>query len=123
MARITLIAGGRGEKPDRSGPFRSYLKIERGGKTWKGRGKILTPKQFLVILALFLHLRGFDLDSFLPVVLQVPIIPVVFSSYGNFYLQKEKQFKSGNVTPFKNPPPSPQETPESRFVPVQGPSD
>ncbi|TNM92219.1 1-acyl-sn-glycerol-3-phosphate acyltransferase beta [Takifugu flavidus] len=28
---------------------------------------------------------------------QVPIIPVVFSSYGNFYLQKEKQFKSGTI--------------------------
>ncbi|TWW66344.1 1-acyl-sn-glycerol-3-phosphate acyltransferase alpha [Takifugu flavidus] len=27
----------------------------------------------------------------------VPIIPVVFSSYGNFYLQKEKQFKSGTI--------------------------
>ncbi|XP_036972536.1 1-acyl-sn-glycerol-3-phosphate acyltransferase beta isoform X2 [Acanthopagrus latus] len=27
---------------------------------------------------------------------QVPIIPVVFSSYSNFYLRKEKQFKSGN---------------------------
>lgn len=30
------------------------------------------------------------------VVFQVPIIPVVFSSYSNFYLRKEKQFKSGN---------------------------
>ncbi|XP_037121126.1 1-acyl-sn-glycerol-3-phosphate acyltransferase beta [Syngnathus acus] len=28
---------------------------------------------------------------------QVPIIPVVFSSYGNFYLRKEKQFKSGTI--------------------------
>ncbi|KAJ0047383.1 hypothetical protein NL108_002084, partial [Boleophthalmus pectinirostris] len=28
------------------------------------------------------------------IVLQVPLIPVVFSSYGNFYLRKEKQFKS-----------------------------
>ncbi|KAF7659732.1 hypothetical protein LDENG_00293470 [Lucifuga dentata] len=28
---------------------------------------------------------------------QVPIIPVVFSSYGNFYRRKEKQFKSGTI--------------------------
>ncbi|KAM6902467.1 1-acyl-sn-glycerol-3-phosphate acyltransferase beta [Xenentodon cancila] len=28
---------------------------------------------------------------------QVPIIPVVFSSYGSFYLRKEKQFKSGII--------------------------
>ncbi|KAM9841431.1 1-acyl-sn-glycerol-3-phosphate acyltransferase beta [Aulostomus maculatus] len=28
---------------------------------------------------------------------QAPIIPVVFSSYGNFYLRKEKQFKSGII--------------------------
>lgn len=28
---------------------------------------------------------------------QVPIIPVVFSSYSNFYLRKEKQFKSGII--------------------------
>ncbi|XP_029024689.1 1-acyl-sn-glycerol-3-phosphate acyltransferase beta [Betta splendens] len=28
---------------------------------------------------------------------QVPIIPVVFSSYSNFYLRKEKQFKSGTI--------------------------
>lgn len=36
---------------------------------------------------------------FCPFVLQVPIIPVVFSSYSNFYLQKEKQFRSGNFSP------------------------
>ncbi|KAJ8286892.1 hypothetical protein GJAV_G00044580 [Gymnothorax javanicus] len=29
---------------------------------------------------------------------QAPIIPVVFSSYSNFYLRKEKQFKSGTIT-------------------------
>ncbi|XP_067106201.1 1-acyl-sn-glycerol-3-phosphate acyltransferase beta [Osmerus mordax] len=29
---------------------------------------------------------------------QVPIIPIVFSSYSNFYLRKEKQFKSGTIT-------------------------
>ncbi|KAJ8261351.1 hypothetical protein COCON_G00170740 [Conger conger] len=29
---------------------------------------------------------------------QAPIIPIVFSSYGNFYLRKEKQFKSGTIT-------------------------
>lgn len=29
---------------------------------------------------------------------QAPIIPVVFSSYSNFYLRKQKQFKSGNST-------------------------
>ncbi|XP_008323985.1 1-acyl-sn-glycerol-3-phosphate acyltransferase beta [Cynoglossus semilaevis] len=28
---------------------------------------------------------------------QVPIIPIVFSSYSNFYLRKEKQFKSGTI--------------------------
>ncbi|XP_012726743.3 1-acyl-sn-glycerol-3-phosphate acyltransferase beta isoform X1 [Fundulus heteroclitus] len=28
---------------------------------------------------------------------QVPIVPVVFSSYRSFYLQKEKQFKSGTI--------------------------
>lgn len=28
---------------------------------------------------------------------QAPIIPVVFSSYSNFYLRKEKQFKSGTI--------------------------
>ncbi|XP_035523688.1 1-acyl-sn-glycerol-3-phosphate acyltransferase beta [Morone saxatilis] len=28
---------------------------------------------------------------------QVPIIPVVFSSYSNFYLRKEKQFNSGTI--------------------------
>lgn len=28
---------------------------------------------------------------------QVPIIPVVFSSYSTFYLRKEKQFKSGTL--------------------------
>lgn len=28
---------------------------------------------------------------------QVPIVPVVFSSYNNFYLRKEKQFKSGII--------------------------
>ncbi|XP_041825697.1 1-acyl-sn-glycerol-3-phosphate acyltransferase beta [Melanotaenia boesemani] len=28
---------------------------------------------------------------------QVPIIPVVFSSYSSFYLRKEKQFKSGTI--------------------------
>ncbi|KPP66360.1 1-acyl-sn-glycerol-3-phosphate acyltransferase alpha-like, partial [Scleropages formosus] len=28
---------------------------------------------------------------------QAPIIPIVFSSYSNFYLRKEKQFKSGTV--------------------------
>ncbi|XP_061912959.1 1-acyl-sn-glycerol-3-phosphate acyltransferase beta [Entelurus aequoreus] len=28
---------------------------------------------------------------------QVPIIPVVFSSYRSFYLRKEKQFKSGTI--------------------------
>lgn len=28
---------------------------------------------------------------------QVPLIPVVFSSYGNFYLRKEKKFKSGTI--------------------------
>uniref|UniRef100_A0A3Q3ALC2 1-acylglycerol-3-phosphate O-acyltransferase n=1 Tax=Kryptolebias marmoratus TaxID=37003 RepID=A0A3Q3ALC2_KRYMA len=28
---------------------------------------------------------------------QVPIIPVVFSSYNNFYLRKEKQFRSGTI--------------------------
>lgn len=33
---------------------------------------------------------------FFPLVLQAPIIPVVFSSYSNFYLRKEKQFKSGD---------------------------
>lgn len=33
-------------------------------------------------------------------VFQVPIIPIVFSSYSNFYLRKEKQFKSGNLTAF-----------------------
>ncbi|KAJ0012952.1 hypothetical protein NQD34_017286 [Periophthalmus magnuspinnatus] len=31
------------------------------------------------------------------IVLQVPLIPVVFSSYRNFYLRKEKQFKSGTI--------------------------
>ena len=36
----------------------------------------------------------FDLSRLF--VFQVPIIPVVFSSYSNFYLRKEKQFKSGN---------------------------
>lgn len=35
---------------------------------------------------------------FFPLVLQAPIIPVVFSSYSNFYLRKEKQFKSGDPT-------------------------
>lgn len=34
-------------------------------------------------------------DLFPLVVFQVPIIPVVFSSYSSFYLRKEKQFKSG----------------------------
>ncbi|KAM4527269.1 1-acyl-sn-glycerol-3-phosphate acyltransferase beta [Odontesthes bonariensis] len=29
---------------------------------------------------------------------QVPIIPVVFSSYSNFYLRKDKQFNSGTIT-------------------------
>ncbi|TRY64891.1 hypothetical protein DNTS_024595 [Danionella cerebrum] len=29
---------------------------------------------------------------------QVPIIPIVFSSYSNFYLRKEKEFKSGTIT-------------------------
>nr|XP_020475130.1 1-acyl-sn-glycerol-3-phosphate acyltransferase alpha-like [Monopterus albus] len=29
---------------------------------------------------------------------QVPIIPIVFSSYNNFYLRKEKQFKPGTIT-------------------------
>ncbi|XP_035246906.1 1-acyl-sn-glycerol-3-phosphate acyltransferase beta isoform X2 [Anguilla anguilla] len=29
---------------------------------------------------------------------QAPIIPIVFSSYSNFYLRKEKQFKSGTIT-------------------------
>uniref|UniRef100_A0A8C4HJM3 1-acyl-sn-glycerol-3-phosphate acyltransferase n=1 Tax=Dicentrarchus labrax TaxID=13489 RepID=A0A8C4HJM3_DICLA len=29
---------------------------------------------------------------------QVPIIPVVFSSYSSFYLRKEKQFNSGTIT-------------------------
>ncbi|KAG8010385.1 1-acyl-sn-glycerol-3-phosphate acyltransferase beta [Nibea albiflora] len=33
---------------------------------------------------------------------QVPIIPVVFSSYSNFYLRKEKQFKSGTLTAFSS---------------------
>lgn len=28
---------------------------------------------------------------------QVPLIPVVFSSYSNFYLRKEKEFKSGTI--------------------------
>ena len=28
---------------------------------------------------------------------QVPIIPIVFSSYSSFYLRKEKQFKSGTI--------------------------
>lgn len=28
---------------------------------------------------------------------QVPIIPIVFSSYSNFYLRKEKQFNSGTI--------------------------
>ncbi|XP_023673757.1 1-acyl-sn-glycerol-3-phosphate acyltransferase beta isoform X1 [Paramormyrops kingsleyae] len=28
---------------------------------------------------------------------QAPIVPVVFSSYSNFYLRKEKQFKSGTI--------------------------
>ncbi|XP_028829221.1 1-acyl-sn-glycerol-3-phosphate acyltransferase beta [Denticeps clupeoides] len=28
---------------------------------------------------------------------QAPIIPIVFSSYSNFYLRKEKQFKSGTI--------------------------
>ena len=27
---------------------------------------------------------------------QAPIIPIVFSSYSNFYLRKEKQFNSGD---------------------------
>lgn len=35
-------------------------------------------------------------QNIFPLVFQVPIIPVVFSSYSNFYLRKEKQFKSGN---------------------------
>lgn len=43
----------------------------------------------------WLHHREFDP---LLVFHQVPIIPVVFSSYSNFYLQKEKQFKSGNYS-------------------------
>ncbi|KAK6481043.1 1-acyl-sn-glycerol-3-phosphate acyltransferase alpha-like [Huso huso] len=34
----------------------------------------------------------------LAVQVQVPIIPVVFSSYKNFYSPEEKQFKSGTVT-------------------------
>ncbi|KAL0965240.1 hypothetical protein UPYG_G00278600 [Umbra pygmaea] len=29
---------------------------------------------------------------------QAPIIPIVFSSYSNFYLRKEKQFNSGTIT-------------------------
>ncbi|NP_001071200.1 1-acyl-sn-glycerol-3-phosphate acyltransferase beta [Danio rerio] len=29
---------------------------------------------------------------------QVPIIPIVFSSYSKFYLRKEKEFKSGTIT-------------------------
>ncbi|XP_051960082.1 1-acyl-sn-glycerol-3-phosphate acyltransferase beta [Xyrauchen texanus] len=29
---------------------------------------------------------------------QAPIIPIVFSSYSNFYLRKEKEFKSGKIT-------------------------
>ncbi|XP_047426194.1 1-acyl-sn-glycerol-3-phosphate acyltransferase beta [Mugil cephalus] len=29
---------------------------------------------------------------------QAPIIPIVFSSYRNFYLRKEKQFNSGTIT-------------------------
>ncbi|KAK3524555.1 hypothetical protein QTP70_029867 [Hemibagrus guttatus] len=29
---------------------------------------------------------------------QAPIIPIVFSSYSNFYLRKEKEFKSGTIT-------------------------
>lgn len=29
---------------------------------------------------------------------QAPIIPIVFSSYSNFYLRKEKEFKSGIIT-------------------------
>lgn len=29
---------------------------------------------------------------------QVPIIPIVFSSYSNFYLRKEKEFNSGSIT-------------------------
>lgn len=38
----------------------------------------------------------FLIFAFVFVFFQVPIIPVVFSSYSNFYLRKEKQFKSGN---------------------------
>ncbi|XP_060791713.1 1-acyl-sn-glycerol-3-phosphate acyltransferase beta isoform X3 [Neoarius graeffei] len=30
--------------------------------------------------------------------LKAPIIPIVFSSYSNFYLRKEKEFKSGTIT-------------------------
>ncbi|KAK5901204.1 hypothetical protein CgunFtcFv8_026099 [Champsocephalus gunnari] len=29
---------------------------------------------------------------------QVPIIPIVFSSYSSFYLRKQKQFNSGTIT-------------------------
>lgn len=29
---------------------------------------------------------------------QAPIVPMVFSSYSNFYLRKEKEFKSGTIT-------------------------
>ncbi|XP_030626000.1 1-acyl-sn-glycerol-3-phosphate acyltransferase beta [Chanos chanos] len=29
---------------------------------------------------------------------QVPIIPIVFSSYSNFYLRKEREFKSGTIS-------------------------
>ena len=36
-------------------------------------------------------------DLLSSLVFQVPIIPVVFSSYSNFYLRKEKQFNSGNA--------------------------
>lgn len=54
----------------------------------------------------FLSLKGFkselsctqsrdDPFALLCPLFQVPIIPVVFSSYNNFYLRKEKQFKSG----------------------------
>lgn len=46
------------------------------------------------LLSAALHTVQPSLSLFLS---QVPIIPIVFSSYSNFYLRKEKEFKSGNA--------------------------
>lgn len=56
----------------------------------------MQSRSCLLVLFMFLSFCLSDFRYF-PLVFQAPIIPVVFSSYSNFYLRKEKQFKSGEL--------------------------